>query len=212
MSAMQPPLYQYDTNNAPVTRPRTLNDYRIGRHAAAPQQRRSSVLSTGLIIAVVAVAAGSFMVVDPLHLMSPRNATHAPAQSTPASTTPSVTPPPSFVPVDSPSPTAASLATPATPASPFTVTSDASVGPTPMASERRVIEPVAATSRASQSRQVANKSQAPTAKGGTTAAATRSQTSSTTDTSPSSSVVERPSSPTEIPKVIEASAVKDDSN
>ena len=98
MSAMQPPLYQYDTNNAPVTRPRTLNDYRIGRHAAAPQQRRSSVLSTGLIIAVVAVAAGSFMVVDPLHLMSPRNATHAPAQSSPALMTPSVTSPSSFAP------------------------------------------------------------------------------------------------------------------
>ena len=101
MSPMQPPLYQYDTNNAPVTLPRTLNDYRIGRDtAAASPQRRSSVLSSGLIIAVAAVAAGSFMVFDPLHLMSPRNATDAPAQSIPASTTPSVTPPPSLVPVD----------------------------------------------------------------------------------------------------------------
>ena len=214
MSAMQPPLYQYDTNNAPITRPRTLNDYRIGRDTAAvPQQRKSSVLSTGLIIAIAAVAAGSFMVFDPLHLLSPRNATHAPTQSTPQSTpqsTTSVTPLPSFAPVDSPSPTAASLVTPATQASPSIVTSAAIVAPTPMASERRLNEPVAATTRASQPRQVATKSQAPTAKGGT--AATRSQRSSTTDTSPSSSVVESPASPTERPKVSEASAVKDDSN
>ena len=68
MSAMQPPLYQAAQTG--VTRPRTLNDYRMNaRGAAVANERSSSWLSTGLIIAVAAVAAGAFVALDPLHIM-----------------------------------------------------------------------------------------------------------------------------------------------
>ena len=114
MSAMQPPLYQpYEsTNSTPVTvpsrtradtpplqplqvtRPRTLNDYRIGVQSTS--SRPSSPLGTGLIMAVAAVEAGTFVLLDPLHVMpGATKALHAPASTTsPSVITPTPVPVP----------------------------------------------------------------------------------------------------------------------
>ena len=107
MSAMQPPLYQtFESNNAPapasavplprgelpparVTRPRTLNDYRIG--VRSTPSRPSSPFGNAMIIAVVAVVAGAFVMLDPLHVMP--GAKGVPHQ-TPSSTTSVVATPP----------------------------------------------------------------------------------------------------------------------
>ena len=107
MSAMQSPLYQtFEPNNAPapasavprprgelpaaqVTRPRTLNDYRIG--VRSTPSRPSSRFGHAMIIGVAAVVAGAFVMLDPLHVMS--GAKGVPHQ-TPSSTTSVLATPP----------------------------------------------------------------------------------------------------------------------
>src|SRR5207302_2148788 len=65
---------------APLTWPRTLNDYRIGGSAAS--ETTHSAVTAAMIVAVAAIAAGAFVMVDPLHLMPRHDAGRVDAAAT----------------------------------------------------------------------------------------------------------------------------------
>ena len=190
MSAMQPPLYQ--PGQTGVTRPRTLNEYRMNaRNAAVSNGRSSTRMSTGLIIAVVAVAAGAFVALDPLHIMpmhdtapteapsgAPRSgdtiaayATH-PVTSSALLTTPAVQSPPAAT-------SASAVVQPAT-----TTMSRASSNATATTADPLAID-LAPSARAAQTRHTAArspviaKSAAPTRQRSTTASDTDATSTST---------------------------------